>query len=88
MSNIKSEIGIVLVIAVTAIVFTALVASSVSSVQGADGNTSSSANNTSASPSGSSTIMLPVPQVQLQTVLDLRSDIRNNGISLQHNIDV
>ena len=34
MSNIKSEIGIVLVVAVTAIVFTALVASSVSPVQG------------------------------------------------------
>ena len=37
MSNIKSEIGIVLVVAVTAIVFTALAASSVSPVQAADG---------------------------------------------------
>ena len=54
MSNIKSEIGIVLVVAVTAIVFTALVASPVSPVQAADGNSSSSANNTSALPSSGS----------------------------------
>ncbi len=50
MSNIKSEIGIVLVVAVAAIVFAALVASSVSPVQAQDGNSSSSANNTSTSP--------------------------------------
>ena len=53
MSNIKSEIGIVLAVAATAIVFTALVASTVSPVQAADGNSSSSANNTSASILGS-----------------------------------
>jgi len=53
MSNIKSEIGIAFVVAVTAIVFTALVASSVSPVQAADGNSSGSGNNTLASLPGS-----------------------------------
>ena len=49
MSNIKSEIGTVLV-AATAIIFTALVASCVIPVHAADGNSSSSINSTSASP--------------------------------------
>ena len=52
MSHIKSEIGIVPV-AASAIIFTALVASSVTPAYATDGN-SSSINNTSAPPPGGS----------------------------------
>lgn len=51
MSHIKSEIGMVLV--ASAIIFTALVASSVTPAYATDGN-SSSINNTSAPPPGGS----------------------------------
>ena len=83
MSNIKSEIGIVLVVAVTAIVFTALVASSVSPVQGRQMEIHLVLQ-TIHQRCRQVVVVLIMPQVRVQTVLDLRlSELRNDGISLR-----